>query len=108
MVSAYREASSITLNILKLPEKTLRFLPPLVLYPKKDSGGYLVVEDEDYELCVFAKDIKALEKELTSEFALMWKVYVSDEGREMTARAEKLRQTLLNNIREESVACATE
>ena len=96
------EFEPIILNSIECAGLKLRFLTPLTLYPQKDeSGEYLIVEDDDYELFAYAENRKELETELNSVFAVMWKIYVIEENKKLTLEAAKLRQNLLDNLVEE-------
>jgi hypothetical protein len=72
---------------------------PLTFYPKwNDEHDYLLIEDNDYELLVYAKDRQSLESELKEEFALMWNVYAMSEDEQLTPRAKKLKYRLRETV----------
>jgi hypothetical protein len=90
-----KDLSPIVLTSIGLPDGKLWFDTPLELNPKMDdSGEYLIIEDEIYDLFVFASDRETLKRELSAEFAFIWRTYVTGADRKLTDRAEKLRQTL--------------
>jgi hypothetical protein len=96
-----KNLSPITLTSIELPGKILKFVTPLTLHPKRDaSDAYLIIEDEEYELFIYARSRDSLKKELIGEITLLWETYAVNSDIKLTARAEKLRQILLANIKE--------
>jgi hypothetical protein len=89
----------IRLDKVSFQGRVLYFRTPLILQPKWDeTKDYLEVENEDYSLFVYAPNRYLLEKELAEEFVMLWEVYVMDDGKKLTPRAQRLKQTLQENL----------
>ena len=93
------ELPRITLNGFHSDGAFMCFRTPLVFTPtRSECGEYLEIEDPQYSMLAYAKDIPSLQRELEEDFEMMWQVYVVDhEERELTPKAARLRQTLIDS-----------
>ena len=95
------DLSPFELQEVDLENSRLRFRQPLVLVPLLDeSGQMLVIENADWELCVFAPTREQLWEELREQIAMLWREYAQEEDDVLSPPALDFKQHLLRHIEE--------
>ncbi|MDR1019489.1 MAG: hypothetical protein LBL73_01925 [Synergistaceae bacterium] len=80
-------------------DKKLRFRTPVKFTPSyNEAGDLLVIDEPKYSLHVYAEDTDSLRAELGQAFGMMWQVFVVERDRALTAKAERLRSVLKEEI----------
>lgn len=80
--------------------------PPLILTPTLDpeDANLLTVEDNEMNLFVEAGTREELEEEIRLHLTFMWQEYALEDPSNLTAGAQRLRNTLQSRMREENAA----
>lgn len=105
-VSSDNAAVSLDLSPFELQEvdlenSRLRFREPLVLKPFLDgSSQLLVIENEDWELSVFAPTREQLWEELREQIAMLWREYAQEDDDVLSPPALTFKRYLLRHIEE--------
>jgi ABC-type cobalamin transport system ATPase subunit len=95
----HKTAKPIIFDRFSSHNKNLRFKSPIKFTPSyNEAGDLLVIDEPKYSLHVYAEDIGSLKAELEQAFGMMWQVFVAEGDRKLTAKAEKLRCVLKEEI----------
>ena len=89
----------IEVSEFKSAGRVYHFRSPIVLFPRwNETRDYLVIDNPSYSLYVYAKDRIKLREELQSAFEMLWEVYAMEDEKNLTPKAARLRQKLLEDI----------
>ncbi|GMO60924.1 MAG: hypothetical protein Ta2D_06670 [Rickettsiales bacterium] len=94
------DLSPIELSQFTINNKTLKFNTPISFIPKlNDTKDLFFIEEDKFNISVYSPTIIELENDLKEEILFLWNEYAKSEEN-MTPLALKLKQTLLENIKE--------
>jgi hypothetical protein len=97
--SRYKTVNPIIFDRFSSRDKKLRFRPPVKFTPSyNEAGDLLVIDEPKYSLHVYAEDTDSLRVELGQAFGMMWQVFVVEGDRALTAKAERLRSVLKEEV----------
>jgi hypothetical protein len=95
----HKTVSPIVFERFSSRDKDLRFRSPVQFTPSyNEAGDLLVIDEPKYSLHVYAEDTDSLRAELGRAFGMMWQVFVAEGDRALTAKAERLRSVLKEEV----------
>jgi hypothetical protein len=96
------DLSPISLKTVYWQEREFRFTRSLILQPELDeeSSQLYVVEEPDLTLHAYAQTREQLLQEIGDQIAFIWDAYVKESEDKLAPDALRLRQRLLENVRE--------
>jgi hypothetical protein len=100
MTSRYEHSTApIKVSEFKSAGQVYRFKSPIVFFPTwNETRDYLVIDNPLYSLYVYAKSRVKLYEELQTTFEMLWEVYAMEDENNLTPKAARLRQKLLEDI----------
>ena len=95
------DLSEFTFERITQDERELIFLSPLTLEPMLDESKQLfVITDDLLNLNVYAQTREQLADDLESELFFLWDEYAQEDSENLTAKANQLKQELLQRCKE--------
>jgi hypothetical protein len=91
----------VALDVVRVGEQTLRFVPPLILSPERnEASGLWTLRNEDLGIDVYAATFEDLPGELADQLELLWNEYALADDVELTPSAQNLKRNLLGALKE--------